>query len=76
MLLAAVEMLRMEPLKTSLSKLMMIFLTSNTHSAQELRTLADCTFQRLLLAVRAVRRSKYSAAMSNSTKFSSLLNHC
>ncbi len=44
----------MEPLKTSLSRLVMIGLTSKTHSAQELRTLADWTFQRRLLAVRHV----------------------
>ena len=54
MLPAAAETPRMEPLKTSLSKLMMIGLTSKTHSAQELRTLADWTFQRRLLAVRGV----------------------
>ena len=44
----------MVPLKTSLSKLTMIGLTSEKLSPQDLRTLADWTFQRRLLAVRGV----------------------
>ena len=45
---------RMAPLKTSLSRLAMVGLTSDTLPPEELRTLADWTFKRRLLAVRGV----------------------
>lgn len=45
---------RMAPLKTSLSRLAMVGLTSDKLPPEELRTLADWTFKRRLLAVRGV----------------------
>ena len=54
MLPAAAEMPRITPLKTSLSLLAMIGLTSDTVSPRELRSLADWTYKRRLLAVRGV----------------------
>ena len=45
---------RMTPLKSSTSKLLMVGLTSETVSPQELRTLADWTFRRRLEAVPGV----------------------
>jgi CzcA family heavy metal efflux pump len=45
---------RMEPLKSSLSKLAMIGITSENLSPRDLRTLVDWTLKRRLLAVRGV----------------------
>ncbi len=54
MLPAIAETPRMTPLKSSLSRLAMIGLTSERLSPRELRTLADWTIKRRLLAVRGV----------------------
>lgn len=54
MLPAAAEMPRITPLKTSLSRLAMVGLTSDSVSLRTLRTLADWTFKQRLLAVSGV----------------------